>query len=86
MVVLSAVHIVGKENEIYSIRPRQIITNGCGTVRDILHTSYLQVSTKNLKLIRGLKAQLSRLTTRVETLREMMEKYLNDDQDMKVCP
>ena len=43
-----------------------------------------RVNTTNLQRVRNIKSQLNRLTTRVETLREVLEKYLDDDDDMKV--
>jgi len=41
-----------------------------------------QVSTANLERVRRIKNRLVRLTTRVETLREVLEKILDDDSDM----
>ena len=41
-----------------------------------------QVSTPNLERVRRIKNRLVRLTTRVQTLREMLEKLLDDDSDM----
>ena len=42
----------------------------------------LQVSTGNLERVRRIKNRLVRLTTRVQTLREMLEKLMDDDSDM----
>jgi magnesium transporter len=42
----------------------------------------LQVSTSNLERVRRIKNRLVRLTTRVQTLREMLEKLMDDDSDM----
>ena len=41
-----------------------------------------QVSTGNLERVRRIKNRLVRLTTRVQTLREMLEKLMDDDSDM----
>ncbi|GAB4815414.1 hypothetical protein N2152v2_002460 [Parachlorella kessleri] len=40
------------------------------------------VSTSNLERVRRIKNRMVRLTTRVETLREVLEKFLDDDSDM----
>lgn len=40
------------------------------------------VTTPNLERVRRVKTRLVRLTTRVETLREVLEKILDDDSDM----
>ena len=48
-----------------------------------LDTLTAKVNTANLQRVRNIKSQLNRLTTRVETLREVLEKYLDDDDDMK---
>ena len=40
------------------------------------------VTTPNLERVRRIKSRLVRLTTRVETLREALEKILDDDADM----
>ena len=42
----------------------------------------IQVSTSNLERVRRIKNRLVRLTTRVQTLREMLEKLMDDDSDM----
>lgn len=42
----------------------------------------MQVSTANLERVRRIKNRLVRLTTRVQTLREMLEKLMDDDSDM----
>ena len=42
----------------------------------------VQVSTSNLERVRRIKNRLVRLTTRVQTLREMLEKLMDDDSDM----
>ena len=44
---------------------------------------HLQISTTNLERVRRVKTRMVRLTTRVETLREVLEKFLDDDSDMK---
>lgn len=41
------------------------------------------MSSKNLERTRRIKNRLVRLTTRVETLREVLEKFLDDDEDMR---
>lgn len=41
-----------------------------------------KVSSGNLEHVRRVKNRLVRLTTRVETVREVLEKFLNDDEDM----
>jgi hypothetical protein len=43
----------------------------------------LQINTSNLERVRRIKNRMVRLTTRVETLREVLEKFLDDDSDMK---
>ena len=43
----------------------------------------VKVSTENLERVRRVKNRLVRLTTRVETLREVLEKFLDDDGDMR---
>lgn len=42
-----------------------------------------KVSTDNLERVRRVKNRMVRLTTRVETLREVLEKFLDDDGDMR---
>lgn len=42
-----------------------------------------KVSTENLERVRRVKNRMVRLTTRVETLREVLEKFLDDDDDMR---
>lgn len=42
-----------------------------------------KVSTENLERVRRIKNRMVRLTTRVETLRELLEKFLDDDSDMR---
>lgn len=42
-----------------------------------------KVSTDNLERVRRVKNRMVRLTTRVETLREVLEKFLDDDEDMR---
>jgi len=41
-----------------------------------------QVTTHNLERVRRVKGRMVRLTTRVETIRELLEKFLEDDSDM----
>lgn len=41
-----------------------------------------RVSSHNLERVRRIKSRLTRLTTRVETIREVLEKFLDDDEDM----
>ena len=43
----------------------------------------LQVTTQNLERVRRIKNRMVRLTTKVETIREVLEKFLDDDSDMK---
>jgi hypothetical protein len=40
------------------------------------------VNTNNLERVRTCKSRLVRLVTRVETIREVLEKFLDDDSDM----
>lgn len=40
------------------------------------------MSTSSLERVRRIKNRLVRLTTRVQTLREMLEKLMDDDSDM----
>ncbi|KAK2077395.1 hypothetical protein QBZ16_004240 [Prototheca wickerhamii] len=40
------------------------------------------ITTSNLERVRRIKNRMVRLTTRVETLREVLEKFLDDDGDM----
>ena len=42
----------------------------------------MQVTTQNLEWVRRTKSRMVRLTTRVETIRELLEKFLEDDEDM----
>jgi magnesium transporter len=42
-----------------------------------------KVETENLERVRRVKNRMVRLTTRVETLREVLEKFLDDDADMR---
>lgn len=42
-----------------------------------------KVSTENLERVRRVKNRMVRLNTRVETLREVLEKFLDDDSDMR---
>lgn len=42
-----------------------------------------KVETENLERVRRVKNRMVRLTTRVETLREVLEKFLDDDSDMR---
>jgi magnesium transporter len=42
-----------------------------------------KVDTENLERVRRVKNRMVRLTTRVETLREVLEKFLDDDADMR---
>ena len=41
-----------------------------------------QVTSPKLERVRRIKNRLVRLTTRVETVREVLEKFLDDDEDM----
>ena len=43
----------------------------------------MQVTTQNLERVRRIKNRMVRLTTKVETIREVLEKFLDDDSDMK---
>lgn len=43
----------------------------------------LQVTTHNLERVRRIKNRMVRLNTRVETIHELLEKLLDDDDDMK---
>lgn len=42
-----------------------------------------KVTTHNLERVRKIKSRMVRLKTRGETIREVLEKYLDDDGDMK---
>uniref|UniRef100_A0A1D2AE65 Magnesium transporter n=1 Tax=Auxenochlorella protothecoides TaxID=3075 RepID=A0A1D2AE65_AUXPR len=42
-----------------------------------------KITTSALERVRRIKSRMVRLNTRVETLREVLEKFLNDDSDMK---
>ncbi|KDD72467.1 hypothetical protein H632_c3305p0, partial [Helicosporidium sp. ATCC 50920] len=42
-----------------------------------------KITTSNLERVRRIKNRMVRLTKRVETLREVLEKFLDDDSDMK---
>lgn len=42
-----------------------------------------KVNTENLERVRRIKNRLVRMTTRTETLREVLEKFLDDDSNMK---
>lgn len=43
----------------------------------------VKVTTHNLQRVRSLKSRMVRLKTRVETVREVLEKFLEDDDDMR---
>ncbi len=43
----------------------------------------MQVTTHNLERVRRIKSRMVRLKTRGETIKEVLEKYLDDDSDMK---
>lgn len=42
-----------------------------------------QVNTKNLQRVRAVKSKIAQLKTRVETVKEILEKLLDDDDDMR---
>ena len=42
-----------------------------------------QVTTHNLERVRRIKSRMVRLKTRGETIKEVLEKYLDDDEDMR---
>ena len=42
-----------------------------------------QVNTKNLQRVRAVKSKIAHLKTRVETVKEILEKFLDDDDDMR---
>lgn len=42
-----------------------------------------QVTKRNLEVLRALKNRMVRLFTRVETIRELLERLLDDDSDMR---
>lgn len=52
-----------------------------GTRRGAGHAP--QVTTHNLERVRRIKSRMVRLKTRGETIKEVLEKYLDDDDDMK---
>jgi len=41
------------------------------------------VNTKNLQRVRGVKSKIAQQKTKVETVKEILEKFLDDDEDMK---
>ena len=41
------------------------------------------MTTHNLERVRRIKSRMVRLKTRGETIKEVLEKYLDDDSDMK---
>ena len=43
----------------------------------------LQVTRRNLEQLRAIKTRMVRLFTKVETIRELLERLLNDDDDMR---
>ena len=43
----------------------------------------MQVTKRNLEVLRALKNRMVRLFTRVETIRELLERLLDDDSDMR---
>ena len=55
------------------------ILHGCGG----LTVAAPQVTTHNLERVRRIKSRMVRLKTRGETIKEVLEKYLDDDSDMK---
>jgi magnesium transporter len=42
-----------------------------------------QVTRRNLEQLRAIKTRMVRLFTKVETIRELLERLLNDDDDMR---
>jgi magnesium transporter len=42
-----------------------------------------RVTPNNLERVRRVKNRMVRLNTRVETIRQLLEKYLDDDEDMQ---
>lgn len=48
-----------------------------------LDTLTKQINTANLERVRRIKNKLARLSTRVETIRELLEGFLDDDSDMR---
>ena len=55
------------------------------SIESVTHAMLLlaQVSTHNLERVRRIKNRMVRLNTRVETIHELLEKLLDDDDDMK---
>jgi len=49
----------------------------------VLDAIVQKVSMKRLERLRGVKNRMVRLNTRVETIRELLEKLLDDDEDMR---
>ena len=43
----------------------------------------LQVTRRNLEQLRTIKTRMVRLFTKVETIRELLERLLDDDDDMR---
>ena len=43
----------------------------------------MQVTRRNLEQLRAIKTRMVRLFTKVETIRELLERLLNDDDDMR---
>ena len=43
----------------------------------------MQVTRRNLEQLRTIKTRMVRLFTKVETIRELLERLLDDDDDMR---
>eukprot|EP01024_Parvocaulis_polyphysoides_P045008 TRINITY_DN417_c0_g1_i1.p1 TRINITY_DN417_c0_g1~~TRINITY_DN417_c0_g1_i1.p1 ORF type:complete len:492 (-),score=86.32 TRINITY_DN417_c0_g1_i1:346-1821(-) len=53
------------------------------SIRKALDDLTLRIDPKNLERVRKMKTSLVRFKTHVETVKEVLEHYLNNDQDMK---
>ena len=54
-----------------------------GSAYPALDSLTLRVNASNLERVRRVKNRMVRLNTRVETIRALLEKYLDDDDDME---
>lgn len=86
-VCLHAGHLVQWENTRHGLSQggfRHVCIFGSKLAAGSLSFDYnVQVTTQNLERVRRIKNRMVRLTTKVETIREVLEKFLDDDSDMK---
>ncbi len=72
-------HLKSERHGVVRSPPIQESGSGC-------ERSWLQVSTANLERVRKVKTRHQRLYTRVVTVREELQRFLEDDDDMmKMC-